>query len=67
MLSLYAKGLTGKFSHFAEIYGARLFRETLSRITGTVVDEMAGWSARPLKWMSAVVFIDAVRIKITDG
>jgi putative transposase len=50
VLSLYSKGLTtGEISaHFAEIYGASISKETVSRITDKVVDEQAEWSARPL-------------------
>jgi transposase-like protein len=45
VLSLYAKGLTtGEISaHFAEIYGASVSKETVSRITDKIVDEMAEW------------------------
>ena len=50
VLSLYAKGLTtGEISaHFAEIYGASVSRETISRITDKVVEEMNDWAVRPL-------------------
>jgi transposase-like protein len=50
VLSLYAKGLTtGEISaHFAEIYGASISRETVSRITEKVVAEMQEWATRPL-------------------
>jgi putative transposase len=50
ILSLYAKGLTtGEISaHFAEIYGASVSKETVSRITDRVVEEMQAWQARPL-------------------
>src|SRR6478752_7622925 len=50
MLSLYAKGLTtGEISaHFAEIYGASVSKETISRITDTVIAEMQDWAPRPL-------------------
>ena len=50
VLSLYAKGLTtGEISaHFAEIYGASVSKETISRITGKVLEEMTAWQARPL-------------------
>lgn len=51
VLSLAAKGLTtGEISaHFAEIYGASLSKDTISRITDKVVAEMAEWSSRPLE------------------
>jgi transposase-like protein len=42
VLSLYAEGLTTGEStaHFHEIYGASVPKETISRITGKVVEEM---------------------------
>lgn len=51
VLSLSAKGLTtGESSaHFAEIYGASLSKDTVSRITDRVVAEMAEWTSRPLE------------------
>ncbi|WP_370460892.1 transposase, partial [Pseudonocardia sp. EV170527-09] len=50
VLSLYAKGLTtGEISaHFAEIYGASISKETVSRITESVIAEMQDWVSRPL-------------------
>src|SRR5678810_1075014 len=50
VLSLYAKGLTtGEISaHFAQIYGASVSKETISRITDKVVEEMQEWTHRPL-------------------
>lgn len=59
MLSLYANGLTtGEISaHFAQIYGASVSKETISRITDKVVEEMNEWSARPLNEVYAAIFI----------
>jgi transposase-like protein len=69
VLSLYAKGLTtGEISaHFAEIYGASLSRETISRITDKVIEEMNDWAVRPLDEIYAAVFIDAIVVKVRDG
>jgi putative transposase len=69
VLSLYAKGLTtGEISaHFAEIYGASVSKETISRITDAVVGEMNEWSSRPLDAVYAAVFIDAIMVKVRDG
>ena len=69
VLSLYAKGLTtGEISaHFAEIYGASVSKETISRITDKVVEEMQDWSVRPLDEVYAAVFIDAIVVKGRDG
>src|SRR5262245_4556995 len=69
VLSLYAKGLTtGEISaHFAEIYGASVSKETISRITDKVVEEMADWCNRPLDEIYAAIFVDAVMVKVRDG
>src|SRR6188472_3042625 len=69
VLSLTAKGLTtGEISaHFAEIYGASVSKETISRITDRVIDEMNEWLARPLDPTYAAIFIDAVHVKVRDG
>ncbi|UPW14376.1 IS256 family transposase [Gordonia amicalis] len=69
VLSLYAKGLTtGEISaHFADVYGASVSKDTVSRITDRVIEEMVGWWARPLEKVYAAVFIDAIMVKIRDG
>ncbi|MEU2174963.1 IS256 family transposase [Nocardia sp. NPDC019219] len=69
VLSLYAKGLTtGEIStHFAEIYGASVSKETVSRITDKVVAEMQEWASRPLDEVYVAVFIDAIVVKVRDG
>jgi transposase-like protein len=69
VLSLYAKGLTtGEISaHFAEIYGASVSKETISRITDKVLEEMQEWTARPLESTYAAIFIDAIVVKVRDG
>ena len=59
VLSLYARGLTtGEIiAHFAQIYGAAVSKDTISRITDTVIEEMQGWSARPLERVYAAVYM----------
>src|SRR3954449_1365737 len=69
VLSLTARGLTtGEISaHFAEVYGASVSRETVSKITDKVVEEMTGWANRPLDPVYPVIFIDAIVVKVRDG
>lgn len=69
VLSLFAKGLTtGEISaHLAEVYGAEVSKETISKITDAVLEEMAAWLARPLDSVYPVVFIDAIVVKVRDG
>ena len=68
-ISLFAKGLTtGEISaHFAEIYGASVSKDTVSRITDKVVEDMQAWSSRPLQRVYAAIFIDAIMVKVRDG
>ena len=51
VLSLTARGLTtGEIAaHFAEVYGARVSKDTISRITDKVVEEMTERANRPLE------------------
>lgn len=69
VLSLSAKGLThGEISaHLGEIYGAKVSKETVTRITDGVIDTMVEWQNRPLDALYPVVFIDAIHVKIREG
>jgi transposase-like protein len=69
VISLSAKGLTtGEISAmFAEVFGAEVSKETISKITDRVLAEMADWQGRPLDSIYPVVFIDAMVVKIRDG
>jgi transposase-like protein len=69
VLSLAAKGLTtGEISaHLADVYGADVSKDTISKITDRVVEEMSAWQDRPLDRVYPVVFIDALVVKVRDG
>jgi putative transposase len=69
VISLIAKGLTtGEVqAHLAEIYGAQVSRDTISAITDRVLDGLAEWQSRPLDPVYAVLFLDAIHVKIRDG
>ncbi|GGJ75554.1 IS256 family transposase [Pilimelia anulata] len=69
VLSLTARGLTtGEIAaHFAEVYGASVSKDTISRITDKVIAEMLEWCQRPLDRVYPVVFIDALVVKVRDG
>ncbi len=69
VISLTAKGLTtGEVqAHLAETYGTDVSRETISKITDRVLDDLAEWQNRPLDRVYPVIFIDAIVVKIRDG
>lgn len=66
VISLYAKGLTtGDIqAHLEEIYGTGISRETISKITDAIVEDMVAWQNRPLDPLYAVMLIDAIVIKV---
>ncbi len=69
VISLYAKGMTtGDIqAHLAEIYDTDISRDTISRITDAVVEDMLAWQNRPLDPIYPVILIDAIVVKIRDG
>jgi putative transposase len=69
VISLYAKGMTtGDIqAHLAEIYGTDISRDTISRITDAVVEDLIAWQNRPLDRVYPVILIDAIVVKIRDG
>jgi putative transposase len=42
-------------------------KETISRITDRVLEEMQDWSTRPLDSIYAAVLVDAIVVKVRDG
>jgi transposase-like protein len=69
VLSLTARGLTtGEVAaHFGEVYGASVSKDTISKITDKVIEEMTEWANRPLDRVYPVIFIDAIVVKVRDG
>ena len=69
VISLSARGLThGEIAaHLAEVYGARVSKQTITTITDRVIEAMSEWQNRPLDPVYPVVFIDAINVKIRDG
>jgi putative transposase len=58
VLSLTARGLTtGEVAaHFADVYGASVSKDTVSKITEKVSAEMAEWAHRTLDQVYPVIF-----------
>jgi putative transposase len=69
VISLSAKGLThGEIAaHLEEVYGAEVSKQTITAITDRVAEKIAEWQSRPLDPVYAVLFIDAIQVKIREG
>lgn len=68
ILALYARGLTVReiqaFLH--EMYAVEVSPDLISTVTNAILEEVTAWQARLLDRVYAVVFFDALRVKIRD-
>ena len=66
IIALYAGGLSVReiSDQLAELYGTRIGRDQISRITGAVLDDVAEWRHRPLEEVYAIVYLDALVVKV---
>jgi putative transposase len=69
ILALYSRGLSTRDieAHLEEIYGVKVGRDLISRVTDAVMDDVRAWQTRPLDDVYPVVFLDALVLKIRDG
>jgi putative transposase len=68
IIALYARGMSTRDiqGHVREIYGVEISPDLVSAVTDAVVDEVNAWQSRPLEPTYAIVFFDALRVKIRD-
>jgi putative transposase len=66
ILALYARGLSVRdiAEHLREIYGTEVSPQRISEVTDAVRDEVVAWQQRPLERVYAVVWLDALMVKI---
>jgi len=69
ILALYSRGLSTRDieAHLAEIYGVKVGRDLISRVTDAVMDDVRAWQTRPLEDVYPVVFLDCMVLKICEG
>ncbi len=68
IIALYARGMSTRDiqSHVRELYGLVISPDLVSAVTNSVLDEVKAWQSRPLESVYAVVYFDALRVKIRD-
>ena len=68
MVSLYARGLSVREiqGHLRELYGIDVSPDLVSTVTDAVLEQVGEWQNRPLDPVYALVFFDALRVKIRD-
>jgi putative transposase len=68
VISLYARGLSTREiqGHLQELYGAEISPQLISTVTDAVTAEVTEWQSRPLDPVYALVFFDALRVRMRD-
>jgi putative transposase len=68
IISMYARGLSVREiqGHLREIYGIEASPQLISTVTDAVLEEVGRWQSRPLDPLYALVFFDALRVKMRD-
>ncbi|MAW79366.1 MAG: IS256 family transposase [Parvularcula sp.] len=68
IISMYARGMTMREirGHLEDLYGIDVSPELISTVTDAVLEEVSEWQNRPLEACYALVFFDAIRVKIRD-
>ncbi len=68
IIALYARGMSTRDiqAHVGELYGVTISPDLVSAVTDSVIEEVRAWQSRPLESTYAIVFFDALRVKIRD-
>jgi len=69
IISMYSRGMTTREieGHLKEMYGVEVSPTLISSVTEAVMDEVKAWQSRPLEETYAILYLDALRVKIRDG
>ena len=69
ILALYSRGLSTRDieAHLEEIYGVKVGRDLISKVTDAVMDDARAWAQRPLEDVYPVIFLDALVLKIREN
>jgi putative transposase len=69
IISMYSRGMTTREieGHLKEMYGVDVSPALISNVTEAVMEEVKAWQNRPLEQTYAILYLDALRVKIRDG
>jgi putative transposase len=68
ILGLYAGGMTVRdiAGHLSELSGVDVGRDTISRVTDAILEDVAAWRTRPLETVYPIVYFDALMVKVRE-
>jgi putative transposase len=53
-------------AHLRDLYDVEIGRDTISRVTDAVLDDIAAWRSRPLERVYPIVYFDALQVKVRE-
>src|SRR5215216_2312141 len=68
VLGLYAGGMSVRdiARHLTELYGTEIGRDTISRVTDAVLEDVAAWRTRPLAALYPIVYFDCLMVRVRE-
>ncbi len=68
VLDLYGGGMSVRdiAAHLSGLYGVEVGRDTISRVTDAVLEDVAAWRTRPLEAVYPIVYFDAMMVKVRE-
>jgi putative transposase len=68
VLGLYAGGMSVRdiARHLSELYGTEIGRDTISRVTDAVLEDIAAWRTRPLAAVYPIVSFDCLMVRVRE-
>jgi transposase-like protein len=53
-------------SHLSELYGVEIKRDTISRVTDAILEDLAAWRTRPLDAVYPIAYFDCLMVKVRE-
>jgi putative transposase len=68
ILGLYGGGMSVRdiSRHLSELYGTEIGRDTISRVTDAVLEDIAAWRTRPLAAVYPIVYFDCLMVRVRE-
>jgi putative transposase len=68
ILALYAGGMTVRdiAAHLTDLYGIEVGRDTISRVTDAILEDVEAWRTRPLEAVYPIVYFDAMQVRVRE-
>jgi len=68
VLDLYGGGMSVRdiACHLSGLYGVEVGRDTISRVTDAVLEDVQAWRSRPLDAVYPIVYFDAMMVKVRE-